>query len=97
MPSAADELHDELGGVPVSKALGIGVGPDGCAGIPVSGGAGLAVENGVDGVLEDRRALEPPGGHGVSFPLPVDKIISPGNYLKAHGYFQIYRKVFQLI
>ena len=41
---------------------------------------------GLDGII---------GSLGRFSPFPVaDKIISPGNYLKAHGYFQICRKVF---
>lgn len=49
------------------------------------------------GVLEDLRVLELLGGQGVSFLLLVDKIILPGNYLKAHSYFQIIQNSFRII
>ena len=52
-------------------------------------GVGLARLDGVDGHIEDVPDLVVGGGvgHFRSFPLLVDKIILPGNYLKARSYF----------
>lgn len=59
-------------------------------------GAPVRDTDGADGHIEDVPGLVAGGGvcRFRSFPLPVDKVISPGNYLKVHSYFQIRRKVF---